>query len=180
MRLSSLLTAAALALGALGAGAPALAQRPAASDALAAFASSLIALPDPQSLTVKGTVYAPAYSAMRTGSGRGKLDFAVTLSVRNVSEDRPLVLERIDYIDTAGKLVEKYLALPVAIRPLAAVEIFLPKEDTRGGSSAGFIVGWAAAAPIAEPVIETVMMSSQGNFSWSFVSPGRPVRLLGR
>ena len=180
MRPSSLLTAAALMLAAIGASVPAVAQRPAASDALAAFAGSLTALPDPQSLTAKGAVFAPAYSAVRTGTGKGKLEFAVTLSIRNLSEDKPLVLERIDYIDTAGKLVEKYLAQPVAIRPLAAVEIFLPKEDTRGGSSAGFMVGWAAAAPIAEPVIETVMMSSQGNFSWSFVSPGRPVRLLGQ
>ena len=163
---------------ALTAAAPASAQRPSIEDALAGFAGSLTAPPDAPSLTMRGTVYAPSYSALRTGSGKGKLDFAATLSVRNASEDKPLVLERIDYVDTSGKLVERFLAKPVALRPFAAVEFFVAKEDTRGGTSAHFVVNWAAAGPIAEPVVETVMISSQGNFSYSFVTPGRPVRLV--
>lgn len=149
----------------------------AADDPLAAFHDSLTAVPAP--LSIKGTVYVPAYSSLRTGSGRGKLDFAITLYVQNTSETLPLAIERIDYFDTAGKLVERFLAKPVALKPLATVEIFIPKEDVRGGSAANFIVGWAAAAPIAEPVIETVMISSTGNFSYSFVSPGRPIRVIG-
>jgi hypothetical protein len=149
----------------------------AAEDPLAGFAASLTAVP--ATLSIKGSVYVPAYSSLRTGSGRGKLDFAITLYVQNPSETQPLAIERIDYFDTAGKLVEKFLAKPVALKPLATVEIFIPKEDVRGGSAASFIVGWAAAGPIAEPVIETVMISSTGNFSYSFVSPGRPIRVIG-
>ncbi len=167
-----------LALALLVAGAPAGAQRR-DDNPLARFTGSLTTVPEAPSLTLKGTVYAPSYSALRTGSGKGQLDFAATLSVRNTSEDKPLVLERVDYIDTSGKLVERLLATPVAIRPFASVEFFIPKEDTRGGTSAHFIVDWAAAGPIDEPVIETVLISSQGNFSYSFVSPGRPVRRLG-
>jgi hypothetical protein len=149
----------------------------AAEDPLAGFADSLTALPP--TLPVKGEVYVPAYSSLRTGSGRARLDFAVTLSIQNASESQPLAIERIDYFDTAGKLVEKFLAKPVAIRPLGTIEIFITKDDVRGGGGANFLVGWAAAGAIAEPVIEAVMISSMGNFSYSFVSPGRPIRSVG-
>jgi len=146
----------------------------AADDPLAAFADSLTAVPD--KLTVRGDVYVPAYSSLRTGSGKAKLDFAVTLSIQNTSERQALAIERIDYFDTTGKLVEKFLTKPVAIRPLATIEIFITKDDVRGGSGANFMVGWAAASAIPEPVIETVMVSSIGNFSYSFVSQGRAIR----
>src|SRR5579862_1207016 len=174
MTVSRLVTAAllAVALSAFDAGGGR-----AADDPLAGFADSLTAVP--AALGVKGTVYVPAYSSLRTGAGKAKLDFAITLSIQNASEDQPLALERIDYFDTTGKLVEKFLAKPVAVKPLATVEIFITKDDVRGGSGANFIVGWAAANAIAEPVIETVMISSIGNFSYSFVSQGRPIRLVG-
>jgi hypothetical protein len=149
----------------------------AADDRLAGFADSLTAVP--AALPVKGEVYVPAYSSLRTGSGRARLDFAVTLSIQNASESQPLAIERIDYFDTTGKLVEKMLDKPVALKPQAAVEIFVTKDDTRGGGGANFMVGWAAAGPIAEPVIETVMISSIGNFSYAFVSQGRPIRTVG-
>ncbi len=150
-----------------------------AQDPLAGFADSLAPLPDAGSLTLRGSVYVPAYSALRTGSGKAKQDFAVTLSVQNAAEDKVLVLERIDYFDTAGKLVQKFLTTPVAVKPFGTVEIFVAKDDTRGGTGANFVVGWAAQGPIAEPVIETVMIGSQGNFSWSFVSQGRPIHTIG-
>ena len=178
MTSSRFTTTAFIALTLIGAGAPGAAQGP-SGDPLAAFADSLTAVPDAPALTLKGTVYVPAYSALRIGGGKAKMDFAVTLSIQNASEDKALVLERIDYFDTAGKLVEKFLAKPVAVKPFGTVEIFVAKDDARGGTGANFVVGWAAAGPIAEPVIETVMISSQGNFSYSFVSQGRPVRLLG-
>jgi hypothetical protein len=160
----------ALALGASGAAR-------AADDPLAGFADSLTAVP--AALTVRGDVYVPAYSSLRTGTGRAKLDFAVTLSIQNASESQPLALERIDYFDTAGRLVEKFLTKPVAIKPLGTIEIFITKDDVRGGGGANFMVGWAAASAIAEPVIETVMVSSIGNFSYSFVSQGRAIRPVG-
>jgi hypothetical protein len=175
----SLKTTALWALLLVAASTPAAAQRRGADDPLAGFADSLTKPPDAQALTLRGGVYVPAYSALRTGGGKAKLDFAVTLSIQNASEDKPLVLERIDYFDTAGKLVEKFLARPVAVRPYGTIEIFVAKDDVRGGTGANFVVAWAAAGPIAEPVIETVMISSQGNFSYSFVSQGRPIRLLG-
>ena len=170
-------TMAALILGATVAlFSPAEAQQ-GAGNALTPFAGSMAPMPDPASLSVRGAVYVPAYSSIRFGSGKTVLDLATTLSIHNVSDSAPLVLERIDYYDTAGSLVERYLPAPIAIRSFGTVEIFVPKDDTRGGTGANFVISWAAVAAIPEPVIETVMIGSMGNNSYSFVSQGRPIRI---
>jgi hypothetical protein len=65
-----------------------------------------------------------------------------------------LVLLRVDYFGTAGKLLHPYLAASIAVRPLGSVQAFVPAEDTRGGTGANFIVEWAAEGPITEPLIE--------------------------
>src|SRR5689334_17960022 len=112
--------------------APAGAQPRPGADPLAGFAASLTALPDAGSLTARGTVYVPAYATIRAGGGKTRIDLATTLGIHNTSEDQVLVIERIDYYETSGKSVQKYLAKPVALRPLGTVEIFVAREDTRG------------------------------------------------
>jgi hypothetical protein len=107
------------------------------------------------------------------GSGKGKVDLATTLSIHNTSEERPLILLRVDYFGTAGNLLHRYLPNPIAIRPLGSVETFVPAEDTRGGTGANFVVEWAANAQITEPLIEAVMVGTLGAQGFSFTSRGK-------
>jgi hypothetical protein len=165
-----------LAALALLAAAPCVAQ-PRVQDPFAGFAEALTDPPDPATLTVRGGLYVPAYHQLRFGI-KGKLDFSITLSIQNTSEDKVLVLERIDYFNSAGTLLQKYLAKPIALRPFGTVEIFVAKDE-RGAPGANFLVGWAAAGAIAEPVAETVMIGSQGSFGYSFSSQGRSIRPVG-
>lgn len=153
------------------------AERKRQSDPLLLFGSSLteVALEVPR--TVRGTVYVPAYASIRAGDGRSRIDLATTLSIHNTSRDRPLILERADYHNTEGELVQAYLAGPVALKPFGTVEMFVPRDDLRGGTGANFVVEWAAEGATSEPVIETVMMGSMGATSYSFVSQGRSVRM---
>src|ERR671933_285478 len=53
------------------------------------FRGSLTAMPEPASLTVRGTVYVPAYSDIRIMGGRTRMDLAATLSIHNTSSDKP-------------------------------------------------------------------------------------------
>ena len=48
-----------------------------------------------------------------------------------------------------------------------------------GGLGANFVVDWASAGEIAEPVIETLMFGSVGNRHFSFVSQGRATKIVG-
>jgi hypothetical protein len=146
------------------------------------FKDSISDVPDPSTLSIRGTIYVPAYSRVygaSSGSAR-LLQLSTTLRIDNTSATKPLVIERIEYYETSGRLVQSYLSEPLALRPFSAIEIVIPAEDDRGGVAANFIVSWAGTGPIAEPLVEAVMIGSQDNTSYSFVSPGRPIRNVGR
>lgn len=143
------------------------------------FASSLTA-PPAGNLAVSGAFYVPVYSSVAMSQGRLRADFSVTLSVHNASETRPLVLKRIAYFDTSGKMVESYLKSPVALKPFATVEVSIATTDVRGGTGANFVVDWSATGEIAEPVVEALMIGSVGPGHYAFTSQGRSIRIIGK
>jgi hypothetical protein len=144
-----------------------------------AFAGSLTAMPS-ENLAVSGAFYVPAYSSISMSQGKLRADFSVTLSIHNASETRPLVLRRVAYFDTGGKMVENYLKAPVALKPFSTIEVFVPTTDVRGGTGANFVVDWAATGEIAEPVVEALMIGGLGSGHYAFISQGRPVKLVGK
>ena len=143
------------------------------------FAGSLTAVPA-ENLTIAGSFYVPVYSSVSMSQGKLRGDFSVTLSVHNASESRPLVLKRIAYFDTAGKMVESYLKAPIALKPFSTIEVFVAATDVRGGTGANFVVDWAAAGEIAEPAVEALMVGSVGNGHYAFISQGRPIKVIGK
>lgn len=143
------------------------------------FANSLTVLPS-ENLAVSGAFYVPVYSSVAMSQGKLRADFSVTLSVHNASETRPLILKRIAYFDTSGKMVESYLTAPIALKPFATVEVFVATTDVRGGTGANFVVDWASAGEIAEPAVEALMVGGVGSGHYAFISQGRPIRLVGK
>ncbi|MEO8318745.1 MAG: DUF3124 domain-containing protein [Bradyrhizobium sp.] len=143
------------------------------------FAGSLTALPA-ENLAVSGAFYVPVYSSVSMSAGRLRADFSATLSVHNASETKPLVLKRIAYFDTSGKMVESYLKAPIALKPFATIEVFIAAPDVRGGTGANFVVDWAAVSEIAEPTTEALMVGSVGAGHYAFISQGRPIRIVGK
>lgn len=141
------------------------------------FAASLTALPA-ENLTVSGAFYVPVYSSVSMSQGKLRADFSVTLSVHNASETRPLVLKRIAYFDTSGKMVESYLKSPVALKSFATIEVFITASDVRGGTGVNFVVDWAATGEIAEPAVEALMVGSVGPGHYAFITQGRPIRIV--
>ena len=141
------------------------------------FAGSLTAIPT-ENLAVSGAFYVPVYSSVSMSQGKLRADFSVTLSVHNASETRPLVLKRIAYFDTSGKMVESYLKPPVALKPFSTIEVFIPATDVRGGTGANFVIDWAATGEIAEPAVEALMVGSVGAGHYAFISQGRPIRII--
>jgi Protein of unknown function (DUF3124) len=130
---------------------------------------------------VSGAFYVPVYSSVSMSQGKLRADFSVTLSLHNASETQALVLNRIAYFDTSGRMVESYLKKPVALKPFSAVEVFVPAVDVRGGTGgANFVVDWAATGEIAEPVVEALMFGDIGSGHYAFVSQGRPIKIIGK
>jgi len=173
------IAAAAIGLILLSAG-PGLAQGRAAGQGIEqTFATSLTALPA-EPLGTSGSFYVPAYSSVWISQGKVRADFSVTLSIHNASETKPLVIRRVAYFDGSGKMVESYLKGPVALKPFATIEAFVPNIDVRGGTGANFVVDWAASGEIAEPVMEALMLGSFASGHYAFISQGRPIRVAGK
>jgi hypothetical protein len=143
------------------------------------FAASLTAVPA-ENPAVSGGFYVPVYSSVSMSQGKLRADFSVTLSVHNASESRPLILKRIAYFDTSGKMVESYLKSPVALKPFSTIEVFIAANDVRGGTGANFVVDWAATAEIAEPTVEALMVGGVGAGHYAFISQGRPIRIVSK
>jgi hypothetical protein len=131
-------------------------------------------IPDP---AVRHTVYVPVYSSIFRGTAvQNTVELAATLSIRNVSSEHPLVLESVRYHDSTGHRLRDHVTRPAVLGPLATVEFVIRQADTAGGPGASFLVQWAGAADIDEPVIEAVMIGDLGNWGFSFISPGRPIK----
>ena len=127
------------------------------------------------SLTQEKTVYIPVYSEIYVAGG-GKLNLAITLSIRNTDFNYPLIVNKVNYYNTAGKLIENYLEVPYLLKPMASTHFFVSQVDARGGAGANFIVNWAGNKQANKPVIEAVMAGSTGTQGMSFMSSGREIK----
>jgi len=126
-------------------------------------------------LTQEKTVYVPVYSEVFVAGG-GKLNLAITLSIRNTDFVYPLIVNKVNYYNTDGKLIENYLQVPYLLEPMASTYFFVSQTDDRGGAGANFIVKWAANKLANKPVIEAVMAGSTGTQGMSFMSSGREIK----
>jgi hypothetical protein len=163
----------------LAAGAAPAQERASGQGIAQTFAASLTP-PPPEPWSAGGSFYVPAYSSVWISQGKVRADFSVTLSIHNASETRPLVIRRIAYFDGSGKMVESYLKAPVALKPFATIEAFVPNSDVRAGTGANFVVDWAASGEIAEPVMEALMLGSFASGHYAFISQGRPIKISGK
>jgi len=116
------------------------------------------------------TVYVPAYSHL--GSERRPTLFAITLSVRNVDPTATITLTHVDYYDTSGHRVRRYLSAPRHLRPLETAEFSVETFDEVGGSGANFLVYWEGASDAHPLLTETVMIGHMGAGYVAFTSRG--------
>ena len=121
------------------------------------------------------TFYVPAYSHVFWADGRGAL-LSVTLSIRNTSPERPVLLKAVDYYDTAGALLSQEIGQPVILRPLQTATLLVTESDARGGVGANFIVRSGVEGDDTPLLIEAVMVgrTPSGNISFS-----RPALVIG-
>lgn len=119
-------------------------------------------------------VYVPVYSRVYL-SKASVSEMATSLSIRNTDPDQALVVHEVDYFDTAGKLLERYLETPHRLDPMSTATLTLPQWDKRGGTGANFLVRWSGDADINAPIIEVVTIGTRGEQSFSFSRVGQAI-----
>ena len=124
------------------------------------------------------TVYVPVYSHIFADDRYRDRPFLLTatLSVRNTDPERPFTLKSVDYYDSEGGLLQRYLEAPVTLAPLASTHYIVPESEAKGGAGAKFLIEWQAPAAVNEPIIEAVMIGTKLQQGISFISTGRAIK----
>ena len=129
-----------------------------------------------QGLSKGQLVYVPIYSHVYYGDRERTILLTGILSVRNTDPGQAITLLQVDYYDSEGKLLRKYLTQPVTLGPLGSTRFIIKTSDTAGGSGANFLVRWKAENPVNEPILEGVMIGASGQQGISFTSRGVAIK----
>ena len=125
----------------------------------------------PQQFSLRKSVYVPVYSHIYHDGGSPCL-LETTLNIRNVDRDQPIYINRVAFFDTRGKLAKAYVDRTIKIGPLETIAFLVERRDTSGGSGANFLVEWMADDDIDRPLIESVMVGSEGTRGYCFARAG--------
>ena len=134
---------------------------------------SLAAVPE---LSKGQLVYVPAYSHIYSGDNESRMLMAVTLSIRNTDIKYPMKIVSVDYYDSHGKLLKRYVKKTVTLGPMGSTRYVVKYNDTSGGSGANFIVRWSADRGINLPIVESIMIGAQSQEGISFTSRGQAIK----
>ncbi len=123
-------------------------------------------------------VYLPIYSHVYVGDvdKQGQPDFKLLsahVSIRNTDAKNSIQILAARYYDTGGNFLKNYVPSPVTIPALGTVELFVPRNDTSGGSGANFLITWRADAKVQPPLIEALHASLDMSRTLTFITSGR-------
>ncbi len=127
--------------------------------------------------TSKGqTVYVPLYSHIYSGNKERPFLLTATLSIRNIDSVHNIKILSIDYYNTNGKFLKKYIEKPIVLYKLASMRLVVKQSDKTGGSGAKFIIKWKSEQYVNSPIIESIMIGAQNQQGVSFTSRGKAIR----
>jgi len=121
------------------------------------------------------TFYVPSNTSQIAGSH--SFDVKPVIFIHNTDQNNPINIVRIDFYNTNGVLVEKYLEKPLKLNANSATRINV-KERIPGeeGSGAHFIIQWQAENKVVAPIVEVWFIGAVGTRGYSFTSQGRIIQ----
>lgn len=127
-------------------------------------------------LLKKQSVYVPLYSHIYHGDRERPFNLAATLSIRNTDPKQEITLTSVDYYDSNGNLLKKYVEKPMELKKLATIRYIIKSSDKSGGSGAKFIVRWESREPVNIPLIEAIMVNARVGQGMSFTTRGQAIK----
>jgi len=120
----------------------------------------------------RDTVYVPIYSEIYSKTKDTKFLLTATLSIRNTSMTDSIFISTIDYYNTTGELVRKFLSKNIILKPLETIDYVIEEKDITGGTGANFIIIWSAKRCNLNPIFQGVMISTNGQQGISYITNG--------
>ena len=116
-------------------------------------------------------VYVPIYSDIYSKTQNDRTLLTATLSIRNTSHTDTLFITNIDYYNTAGDIVRRYIDQPIFLKPVETIDYVIEERDDLGGSGANFIIEWYSNKPI-KPLFQAIHIGGLGAQAFSFTTDG--------
>jgi cytochrome c biogenesis factor len=121
------------------------------------------------------TVYVPVYSHIYFGDKETPFYLAATISIRNIDQAGAIAITEVNYYDTNGRLIKKYLEKPIQLGANASTRFVIKESDDKGGSGANFIVRWRSDIQVNAPIVESIMIGTRNQQGVSFTSRGQVI-----
>ena len=121
-------------------------------------------------------IYVPAYSNIQGAEETSSILLSINLSVRNTDPSKAINLSYVDFYNTGGTISKRFLSSPITIEPMATKHFYVAQADTIGGIGANFYLEWVADTTVNEPIVEAIMLGSNGSQGYSWSSKGLVVR----
>jgi len=121
------------------------------------------------------TLYVSAYSHIYSGDHERPIYLAVTISIRNTDPAKSIQLIAVDYYDSEGTQIRRFLEKPITLAPMASTRYVVKETDKAGGSGANFLVHWQSQTPVNPPLTEGIMISTASQLGISFTTKGIPI-----
>ncbi len=138
----------------------------------------LTEVPDSVAYITGQVIYVPVYSDIYHFDEKAKLNLSATLSIRNTDLAHTMYVSTIDYYDTKGELIRRYIEAPISLGPLETKNYVVEFRESRGGSGANFIVAWGSDRQMSDPIVEAVMISTASGLGISFLTEGKVIQTL--
>lgn len=133
----------------------------------------------PDSAIAKGEyVYVPVYSSIYFKDSTKVYNLSATLSIRNIDTTNEIYVKEINYNNSRGENVKRFLKKNIKVKPLETFDLVIDEDDTTGGIGANFIVKWVSKQDIQSPIIESVMISIRQGVGLSFTENGRVIKKI--
>ena len=100
-------------------------------------------------------IYVPVNLESNTMNGHRNI--RTILKIRNTSSTDSAYLTHIDYYDTQGTLIKKFLESTVLIKPMATREVMIRNNQFRTKGD-NFLVQWYSNNPEHRPFVQTVSL----------------------
>ncbi len=125
---------------------------------------------------VTGSTYLSVYSQIYSQTEHKTHDLTATISLRNTNLKDTIYLDKAEYFDTGGKSIRTYFDQTIFIAPMETVEIVIDELDQEGGTGGNLLFDWKTLPSSAEPLFESVMISTSGSQGLSFTTQGKRIK----
>jgi hypothetical protein len=129
-------------------------------------------------LTTGYAIYVPIYRAFYQihGSTRDAYSLTSTACLHNTDPKQAINVLCIDYYDSSGKLIKKFINEPITIKPWNSKEITLQPSREPEDFGANLIIRWKSDQPANPPVVEVLMTGQVLNRGVSFTTRGVEIK----